>query len=263
MPLDPAEVAARVLQSRRYRHVAPQLVRRLAAEEAPKSRNLADAQKRTQRRLHQIFGAYTNTPPYAKMLAELSAAKNEPPAFKAACREAMKRHASTAERVGLLDEFHARIFHITGRPDSIMDLACGLHPLSIPWMNLEPAARYLAGDIDAEMTAFLNAFFALAHGGGHAALNDLVTGPIPASVDVAFVLKTLPCLGHQISDPVAILDAIDARWLVVSFPTRSLGNRGKGMERTYREWFEKQLAKRPWRVTDIQFVNELVFIVRK
>src|SRR5687768_12245801 len=62
-----ASVTARVLASRRYRHVDPALVERLAAEEAPKAKNLADAEKRTKRRLHQIFGAYTGQPDYTRL----------------------------------------------------------------------------------------------------------------------------------------------------------------------------------------------------
>jgi len=56
-------ILAAVADSRRYRHVAPTLVARLAAEELPKSKNAADAEKRTKRRLHQIFGAYATQLP--------------------------------------------------------------------------------------------------------------------------------------------------------------------------------------------------------
>src|SRR5688572_21566220 len=62
------DVLARVGASRRYRWVAEAVVARLAEEEIPKARNLADAEKRTKRRLHQIFGAYTGQPDYARLL---------------------------------------------------------------------------------------------------------------------------------------------------------------------------------------------------
>ncbi|HYI15352.1 MAG TPA: hypothetical protein VEX37_08175, partial [Thermomicrobiales bacterium] len=123
-----ASVTARVLASRRYRHVDPALVDRLAAEEEPKAKNLADAEKRTKRRLHQIFGAYTGQPAYARLMLDLATAwQGEPDeAVRAACRTAMAAHASTRERLAILDEFYERVFTITGVPTSIVDIACGL-----------------------------------------------------------------------------------------------------------------------------------------
>ncbi|MEZ0267109.1 MAG: 16S rRNA methyltransferase, partial [Phycisphaerae bacterium] len=218
-------IVAAVAESKRYRHVAPAVIARLAAEELPKSVNAADAEKRTKRRLHQVFGAYHTPMPWDKLLARLAAAKDDRAAFRTACAEVMRGHASTAERLPELATFYERIFAITGVPNSVLDLACGLNPLALPWMNLPAGARYVAGDIDVEMARFLDGFFALTSIEGRAELVDLVAGPPAAEVDVALVLKTLPCLRHQIADVGPVLDRIRARWLVVSFPARSLGNR--------------------------------------
>src|SRR5688572_29769974 len=179
------EVVEAVLRSRRYRHVAPEVVRRLAGEELAKSRNAGEAEKRTKRRLHQIFGAYAERAPYEKLIAKLEEARGDAAWFKQVCGEILPLHASTAERVGELDRFYEPIFAITGRPSSILDLACGLNPLTNPWMGLEPGARYVAGDIDTEMVRFLDRFLAMAPVRGEARVNDLVAGPPGDEVDVA------------------------------------------------------------------------------
>src|SRR6185295_14599912 len=98
-PPELTSIVHAVTQSKRYRHVAPSIISRLAAEELPKSKNASDAEKRTKRRLHQIFGAYaTAALPYEKLLARLQTVKSDPAAFKQATREILELHASTAER---------------------------------------------------------------------------------------------------------------------------------------------------------------------
>jgi len=262
---DVAAIVAAVSQSKRYRHVSPGLVRRLAAEEIPKSKNAADAEKRTKRRLHQIFGAYATPLPYEKLTAKLSAAaKQSPEAFKEATREILKLHASTAERLPVLESFYEPIFKITGKPFKILDLACGLNPLTVLWMNLSANAFYVAVDIDAEMAHFVDRFLAMAPVHGVARVNDLVAGPPRAWADVAFLLKTLPVLEHQTHDVLPILDAIHAPWLVVSFPTKSLGNRSKGMAATYRAIMENLTKSRPnWQTHELTYPSELVYVIKK
>jgi 16S rRNA (guanine(1405)-N(7))-methyltransferase len=258
------DVVDAVLQSRRYKHLAPELVRRLAGEELPKSRNAADAQKRTKRRLHQIFGAYAEPLPYEKLIAQLEDAHGDPASFKKACRSILPLHASTAERLRDLDGFYEPIFEVTGQPSKILDLACGLNPLTIPWMDLPPSTFYVATDIDREMVKFLDRFLALAPVHGEARVNDLVAGPPGDEASVAFLFKTVPCLQHQVSDLLPILDEINADWLVVSFPTRSLGGRGgKGMAATYRGMMAELAAQRGWPVEEISYPSEMVFVVRK
>ncbi|HEY7116704.1 MAG TPA: hypothetical protein VH475_08965 [Tepidisphaeraceae bacterium] len=257
-------IIAAVGQSRRYRHVAPTLVARLAAEELPHSKSSADAEKRTKRRLHQIFGAYATPLPYNRLLARLDNTQGDPDLFKKVCAQILTQHASTAERLNDLEAgFYQRIFEITGRPARVLDLACGLNPLTIPWMDLAPSAFYTAADIDAEMVRFLDRFLALAPVHGEARLIDLVELTPATSADVAYLFKALPCLRHQTDDLLRILDAIQAQWLVISFPTKSLGNRSKGMRETYRSMFNDLLGDRPWQRHELEFPSELVFVVRK
>jgi 16S rRNA (guanine(1405)-N(7))-methyltransferase len=263
-----AEVLARVGASRRYRWVADEVVARLAAEEIPKSRNLAEAEKRTKRRLHQIFGAYTGQPDYARLLLDIAQAhaSGGDAALRAACRAAMAQHASTRERLAILDEFYARVFAVTGTPTTIVDIACGLNPLALPWMHLPNECRYHAYDIDSAMLDFVSGFLDLMRVAHRAELRDLVAEPPDDICDVALMLKAVPCLDQQHPDAAAaILRAIRARHVIVSFPTRSLGGHGKGMARSYRARFE-ELRDSGFRIRDsepveIDFAGELVFVI--
>jgi 16S rRNA (guanine(1405)-N(7))-methyltransferase len=263
MSIDRDHVLNSVLTSRRYRHIAPSLIARLTAEEIPKSKNLDDAVKRSKRRLHQIFGAYATPLPYDKLLAQFQCTREDPALFKETCASILRQHASTAERLTDLENFYAPIFEITGQPHSILDLACGFNPLTIPWMNLPADTKYLAADIDTEMTRFLDIFLQLAPVQGDAITNDLIAAPPAESADVALLLKTLPCLQHQTKSLLPILDQIQANWLIVSFPTRSLGNRNKGMAATYRAFLQDLIKPRDWNAQEVPFPSELVFIIRK
>src|SRR5258707_2716492 len=110
------QFVAAVAESRRYRHVASTIVLRLAAEEIPKSRSAADAEKRTKRRLHQIFGAYASPLPYDRLLARLEETQGDPDLFKKVTTQILTQHASTAERIDDLEAgFYDRSFELTGR----------------------------------------------------------------------------------------------------------------------------------------------------
>jgi 16S rRNA (guanine(1405)-N(7))-methyltransferase len=72
------------------------------------------------------------------------------------CERAMRSHASTRERLPDLDEFYAGVMQRTGALESVLDVACGLNPLALPWMGLPAGGRYLACDIYTDMVSFLN-----------------------------------------------------------------------------------------------------------
>lgn len=261
------DVLARVAVSRRYRHVDEVVVRRLAIEEIAKSSNVADAEKRTKRRLHQIFGAYTGQPDYPQRLLALAGAIDGDDAapVREVCRAAMAVHVSTRERLPILDRFYTELFAITGVPSTICDVACGLNPLAVPWMDLPAGARYVACDIDSQLVGFVAASLDLFGVSALAELRDVVTSPPSFDADIALLLKSVPCLDQQ--DPGAagrVLAGLRARHIVVSFPSQSIGGRPKGMARTYRTRFAALLDELGWqdrRVGELDLPGELVFVI--
>lgn len=259
-----AEVVAAVRTSRRYQWVSPTVVARLAAEEVPKSRNAADAQKRTKRRLHQIFGAYAQPLPYASIAQRLNDAltRGDRTELMDVCRWALGQHASTRERLPIVEAFYAEIFRVTGTPTLLLDIACGLNPLAVPWMGLAPGSTYFACDIDIQLEGVLDNFLT-GLGIDHQVevIDALMPFEAPAA-DVALLLKTVPCLDQQRAGAgLNLIDRLNANWLVVSYPTRSLGGHSKGMARTYRAQFEVMHEQRRWRVHERELPGELVFII--
>ena len=259
------QIVADVLASRRYRWLAPEFVARIACDAAQRTRRRADAVKETKRRLHQTFGAYVQELRPEKIIAALEdAATHDPERLRHVAAELMREHASTRERLPILGRFYAEIFAVTGQPNVVLDLACGLGPLALPWMRLPSGAQYRAFDIDARFVEVAGACLGVFGVGGNAALRDVVGDPPEIRADVALVLKAVPCLEQQAAGSAGrLLDAITARWLVVSFPTRSLGGAGKGMVAHYRSVMERLAADRSWRVRELLFPVELVFVVER
>ena len=173
----------------------------------------------------------------------------------------MEHHASTRERLPFLDEFYSTLLAGLPPPRSILDIGCGLNPLSIPWMPLAPRAAYIAVDIYQDLADFLNAFFALLPLHGRAEARDVLQSLPSRHVDVAFLLKVIPTL-EQLDREAGrrLLDAIHADVLLVSFPRQSLGGRkGKGMEVNYPARLAAMVAGREWRVREFVFPGEVVF----
>jgi 16S rRNA (guanine(1405)-N(7))-methyltransferase len=261
-----AAVAAAVLASKRYRWLAPDLVSRVAAAEAPKSSRNADAVKRTKRRLHQIFGAYVLALDPATALRDLATAAHsgDPARLRDACRRAMAQHASTRERLAVLDTFYRRIFDVTGPPRRLLDVACGLAPLAVPWMSLPMDTAYAACDVDQRIVDVVAGFLAAIDLPHQVELRDaLDPGAFPPA-GVALLLKSAPCLDQQSRGATrALLERLDAPHLVVSYPTHSLGGAGKGMVDHYRTAFRDTTDGLPGTVTELLFPSELVFVLSR
>lgn len=265
-------LVAQVLASPKYRAVSPDLARRIAAAEMAKTSNLKEAVKAIRNRLHQVAGAYLESPRYDTWLTELRAGFMEgEPAARLALRRVMARHASTRERLPTLDEFYDRTLAGLGPFHRVVDLACGLNPLAIPWMPLAKGAEYLACDIYSDLAAFLNSAFALrgpfAAVRARAETRDILSDPPDTDADLVLLLKAIPCLEQVDREAGArLLTAIRAPRILVSYPLRTLGGRAVGMERHYDESFHALLARiggSHWRVTRHVFPTELAYLIER
>jgi 16S rRNA (guanine(1405)-N(7))-methyltransferase len=267
MDEDLQNLVAAVQAGAKYRHIDPALVRAIGAAELKKQRSFKDAVKATRNKLHQVGSAYQEAGiPYERLAAGLDAlgAAPDPHALRAWCRGAMQLHASTQERLPLLERFFAETLATIAPLESVLDLACGLNPLAIPWMPLAPGARYFACDIYADMTSFLNHFFPAAGVDGQAWVCDLAAAVPQQAVQVALLLKTIPCL-EQLDKSIGarLLDAVPAEHLLVSFPARSLGGRSKGMRGNYATHFHALAEGRFSRVLSFQFASEIAFLASR
>lgn len=249
-----------------YRGLAPDLIAAVGARELSKRRNMKEVVKATRSKLHQVAGAYFTRQEYERWLDMLreAAATGSRDDLKAVCRAIMGHHASTRERLPILDELYTRTLAGIGPIRRVLDVACGLNPLALPWMPLAPDAEYIAYDVYPELAAFLDAALPLLGVRGVARVADVTATPPEEHVDVALVLKALPCLEQlDKSASARLLNALNAEYILVTYPVRSLGGKGKGMVATYDAHLRRLVQGRDWTVTRYDFASELAYVIAR
>jgi 16S rRNA (guanine(1405)-N(7))-methyltransferase len=261
------ELVAAVRAGAHYRHIHPELVRQVGAQELAKGRKFKEAVKATRNKLHQVGGAYQEKGiDYGRALLELEQLPPDlyDPAVQAFCRSMMEQHASTRERLPILEDFYREILSPLGPIESVLDVACGLNPLARAWMPLLPETVYDACDIYADLIDFLNRFWGALQVPGKAWLCDLVQEVPQQPAQLALVLKTIPCL-EQLDKSIGrrLLEGLPANHILVSFPAQSLGGRSKGMVENYEAHFREMVAGLYWQVERFEFKTELAFLVKK
>ncbi len=252
-----------VSSSTKYRQVSPDLIRVVGQRELSIRPSWKAAVKATKNKLHQVGGAYQVTKPdYANALNLLQDNVNSPADFRESCRQIMSWHVSTRERLPILDSFFSDILQPIGPIYSVMDIACGLNPLARPWMPFDDQVEYLAFDIYADTMNFIQDFMNLTAINGRSEVRDVLQDLPTEPVDLAFILKTLPCLEQLEKTATAtLLDSIQARYLLISYPVTSLGGRRKGMINNYDAHFQSISTSRPWSIKRYEFSTELAFLV--
>jgi 16S rRNA (guanine(1405)-N(7))-methyltransferase len=254
-----------VFDSRKYDALSPEFVHAIAVAEARKGRSFKETVKATKNQLHQSAAAYqTGRMDYDRWFDELSTAYTSASIDdrRQVLLSVLARHRSTAERLPILNDFYTTIFAHLPPVQSVLDVACGFNPLAHAWMPLNQGALYFACDVFADQVEFLNRFFGLAGIKGEAETRDVIQNPPSQPVDLVLILKTIPCL-EQIDRHAGqrLLDTVDARHLVVTYPVRSLGGRAKGMAAHYAAHFHNLVDNRGWHYQQLDFSEELVFVV--
>lgn len=263
----PETLMAQVISNPKYQNITKDLVLRLCQEAASAGLSGKPAVKYVRNKLHQVGGAYFKKAiDYEYALQDLS---NLPTSLhadltKKYCKNLIGWHASTAERLPILEEFFQTCLAPIAPVESVLDLACGLNPLAMPWMPLAERAHYYACDIYTDMLEFVNAFFSHFSQSGWAKPCDLIANIPFVQTQVAFLLKSIPCLEQMDKTIVSrLLDTVQTEHILVSFPVHSLGGRQKGMAAFFRGHFYDLIAERTWQVQEFSFNTELAFLVSK
>ncbi len=176
----------------------------------------------------------------------------------------LKSHTSTRERLPYYDEVYQKIFSITGKPKSILDLACGLNPLSYKYMGCSP--RYLASDISQKDMDLIQEFFDKEGIDGKSIKIDLVTEQEKLKglkCDVCFMFKALDSLEvrkRQVSK--SLIPKLESRWIVISFSKISLGGK-KPIKRSKRQWIINFLEKNSYHHHIFETENEIFIVVKQ
>jgi len=252
-------------RSRKYQDLCDPVLERIAAWAAARHAAPRQAIHAAKRKLHQVYGAYAarmNLARIAQLVGALSPADSDE-RRKQVCARILDAHASTRERQPFLDRLYPALRAALGVPRSILDLACGLHPFGLPWMDLPLETEYYALDISRGLVTLLNQFFVAAGRRPNAACHDLLTDAPLRSADVALLFKLLPLLERQ--EPgtaAALLRRLPARAAVVSFPARSLSGGEKGMRAHYAAFMADLARELGLSPQTLEFETETFYLLR-
>ncbi len=266
-PADLDELVAEVQAGAKYAPIDPGFVRRLLERELANSRSRKELVKAVRNKLHQVGGAYQEKPivytKWSERLAGLLGDVHSEPA-RQFCLEMMAEHTSTRERLPYLERFYAETLAPIQPLRSLLDLACGLNPLAFSWMPLSPDVTLQVCDIYADQAAFLNRFFAHFAIAGQASVCDLTQSVPQQPVQLALLLKTIPCL-EQVDKAIGrrLLGGIQAEHILVTFPAHSLGGKSKGMRSNYDAHFLELLAGLPFDARRFDFPGELAYLLTR
>jgi 16S rRNA (guanine(1405)-N(7))-methyltransferase len=260
------EIIEALVTSRKYAALCEDTLSWAATWALERASGRRAAVKLAKRKLHQIFGACEPRAfrRRATQFLEGLPSPDDVEGLRKHVLRLLESHPSTKERLPILGTLYHRIFSVTGVPQRVLDVACGLHPLEIPWMGLGRDTEYTALDIDRRQVDLVNSF--LSHLGMKLLGQwwDVLARVPPWPVDVTFALKILPCLERRARGAgSAIVNSLASGWVVVSFPSRSLGGRKRLMGLNYANQMRETARREGWQVSELIYTQEVFFIIRK
>jgi 16S rRNA (guanine(1405)-N(7))-methyltransferase len=261
-----SQFAQEVLQSPKYRSIdIPQdLIESLYIQESSHHKRLQDLHKAVRKKLHNIVATYLGDSNYDQATQDLKEAfEQDEQAIKTVCTQILESHISTQERIPFLDVFYREIFTRVGKPQSILDLACGYHPFGLPWMNLDQSCQYYAFDIIKARVELINTFFNLLKRPPLAIQQDILIHPPQMEADVAFFFKEAHRFEQrQRGCNSKFWQALKVKHLLVSLPATSMSMRHDKSDQ-HRRLVYDTLKDLNWTVEEFQLENELIFWIRK
>jgi len=265
--LDLEENVNRIVDSRKYRGsgLNRNTIRDVLRQEAAHHQSSKKLLKSVKRKLHNIVAPYLGEPDYGsltKQLAQIDDPYPDSPTVKALCKRVLAEHASTKERLPYLKDFYSRLFEETGKPETLLDLACGLHPLAFPWMGLPSTLQYHAYDIIQPRIDFINRFFHTLGLQPLAENRDILVNPPKIKADLALIFKEAHRMEkRQPGCNQGLWASLDVETLAVSLPTQNLSGT-HSLEDQHRALVYANLPEKH-SVNELLFEDEIVFLIRK
>lgn len=180
----------------------------------------------------------------------------------------LSTNISTKERLNDYPSIYQKIFEITNNPETIVDLASGINPLSFPYMQLK-SVIYNSYDIDTEDIKFINNYFKLMKPAikGKASILDINNiksiNKLPKS-DIILLWKIIDIIdkkNHKPSEKLIKELIKKTKYIIASFSTKTITR--KKMNFPHRKWFELMLARNDFLWTKFNTNNELFYVIHK
>lgn len=266
--MESQEIILAIKKSKKYKTLSEEIINDKIKEYALKNPNYESYPekiilKEIKTILHKIHGSFQiNSSSRERYLLELK----DNPENKEIINDILRTNTSTNERLESYPHLYKELFEITGKPKSILDLGCGLNPISTVFMNLKDV-RYLAYDINDKDSLFLNEFFKIEKINGISKtinLQSIENIKKLEKVDICFMFKLVDVLekkGHKYSEEIIKVLIEKCKFIIVSFATASLG--GRRMKFAERGWIERMLDRIGLKFEKIEFSNEIFYIISK
>jgi len=172
-------------------------------------------------------------------------------------RQILLTHRSTKERLYDYSSMYRKLFKI--KPKSILDLGCGLNPISFPWMNLS-SVKCIGIELTDEDCRYLNKYFSIMKKFGlvgEAKKINLITIDNLPKTDVCFLFKLLDNLETlELNFTKKLLEKIKSDYIIASFPTKTLS--GKRLSKKRLKWFFKLINEHE----EFETQNEVFYIIK-
>ncbi len=228
-----------------------------------KNKKFKQLTKEIRKQLYKNYGVFQikKQSKKNKLLVELQKTENLD-AIKKLSKEILKLHTSSRERLENYSKVYNLIFNITGKPKSILDLACGLNPCSIILSQFK--GNYFAYDISKSDVDFLNNYFKeVSKFGifGKARVRNIVDYFNYEKADVCFLFKFLDLANKRIIFFNNLIDNINCKYLVVSFSKKTISL--KNMRNIERKWFVNLLGKINLNYERLDTENEIFYIINR
>lgn len=243
----------------------PLLKKSLESHPKPlRSRNFKLLLKEVRKQLHEIYGVFIIGNKDLKILEEhlKGSGKLDETALQMHMK-LLSMHKSSAERLDFYSEVYEKIFSYTGKPKSILDLACGLNPLSFPWMGLK-SVKYFAYELTTEDSRFIQNYFGIMKPfglDGEAFAADIINLKSLPKADVCFLFKALDSLESlKRNYSEELLKKIPSKFIVVSFPTMSIGGRNPIKQRG---WFFRMMRSLGMEAETFEIENEMFYMIKR
>ncbi len=255
-----------IATSPKYRDLAPATIERVVRRRGRST--VTGLAKRARRELHHVLAGYHFDGLGGTAVDVVAAVEaGEPdPEIRARCADVLARHATSRERFPLLDDgYYREMFSVTGRPQSILDLASALHPFELRWMDLPSRVSYVAFDNNRRLAEVADRYLR-AEGAGRAVHGDILTepldGPLGRPADLAFLLMTYHCLEAQHAGTGwEAIRAIPARWIAASVPVAGFGSRSKPKFAAIAQGLETQLGEAGYHYRVQEWETERLYLI--
>jgi len=259
-------IVDKIMTAKKYRHVCRDTVKDVVLQESRHFRKPSNVISASKKRLHRVWASYLGGPNFKRAARQLDKAffQSENEVVQDACMRIMATHASSRERLPILNKFYTTIFDETGLPNSVVDIACALNPLSLRWMGLPPSVKYRGYDIHSLTVQLVNHYFQLEGLCALAEVRDVLVSPSRMYHDVALLLKMYHCLEHRRRGAGwQVVQETCAKSIIISFPSHNLKGRSVDIVKNYEGDIRYNVQGCGWTCSRLDFDSEIVLVVKK